>query len=103
TPIAGIIGMSEMLAREGISTKDREYGNIIHDTSEHLLSLLNVILAIIASDEMREEHLSLETFSLKERIEHALALFLSNVETQPVKLEIEIDTNLPDYVITDRI
>jgi two-component system, cell cycle sensor histidine kinase DivJ len=48
TPLNAIIGFSEMLGNPDLAPKDplrqREYANIIHESGQHLLSLVNTIL-----------------------------------------------------------
>jgi two-component system, OmpR family, aerobic respiration control sensor histidine kinase ArcB len=103
TPLSGIIGMAKMLEEQGDSEKDREYGYVIHASSERLLFLLNDILVVIAVEEAHKEDLKFETFSLQERIQHLYKLMLPNMQSNRIKLIIKIDAALPEYVISDRI
>jgi two-component system, OmpR family, aerobic respiration control sensor histidine kinase ArcB len=103
TPISGVIGIAGILEKEGSTPKEREYGRIIHSSSEHLLALLNDILEIISADEIREEEIKLTTFNLKERVQHIAELFFANIQTKHIKLETHVDPNLPEYIISDRI
>lgn len=103
TPMAGVIGMADILDKEGDTEKDREYGHIIHDSSERLLSLLNDILEVISADEIREENIQYETFSLKERILHVQVLYSSTIKIKQINFDVIIDPNLPEYIVSDRI
>jgi PAS domain S-box-containing protein len=103
TPLSGIIGVSKILERTGTSDEDREYGHTIHEASKDLLSLLNDILAVVSSDQVKEDSLNLETFSLPERIERMGRLFTANVQTKQIKLGINTDPNLPEYIVSDRL
>jgi PAS domain S-box-containing protein len=44
TPLNAIIGFSEILLEDGLTSEQREHLSIIHSSSEHLLELLNDIL-----------------------------------------------------------
>jgi two-component system, OmpR family, aerobic respiration control sensor histidine kinase ArcB len=103
TPLSGIIGMAELLKEEGGTSKDRQYGHIIHQSGEDLLSLLNDILTIVTIDQMKEEKLDQETFNLFDRIEHLNRLFAINVHMKQITLEINMDPNLPEYIVSDRL
>jgi PAS domain S-box-containing protein len=103
TPLSGIIGVSKILERKGTSGEDRECGHTIHEASKDLLSLLNDILAVVSADQVKEDSLNLETFSLPERIEHTGRLFTANVQTKQIKLDINTDPNLPEYIVSDRL
>ncbi len=101
TPLSGVIGMANILEKEGDSTKDREYGHIIHQTSERLLSLLNDILEIVSTNEAREENIKCATFNLLERINCVCELFYSNTQIKNVKLKASIAPDLPEYIVSD--
>jgi PAS domain S-box-containing protein len=103
TPISGIISISEMLEKGGDTPKDRDYAHVIHQSSERLLSLLNDILGLISVDEINEDALHLETFSLHDRIEHLEELFSPNTEIKNINFKISIDPSLPKYINSDRI
>ncbi|MBA2654578.1 MAG: PAS domain-containing protein [Gammaproteobacteria bacterium] len=103
TPISGVIGIAAMLENEGDTKKDRDYGQVIHGSSERLLFLLNDILGIISADEIREDNLQCETFNLAERLKHVCELFSSNIEMKDVTFELNTDPHLPEYIVSDRI
>jgi PAS domain S-box-containing protein len=103
TPMSGVIGMAKILEEEGDTEKDREYGHVIHTSSERLLLLLNDILEVISAEETRKEHLKFETFSLQERITHLHELMLPNIQHDQIKLMVNICPEVPDYIVSDRV
>jgi PAS domain S-box-containing protein len=103
TPMSGVIGIAKMLETEGDSEKDREYGHIIHSSSERLLRLLNDILEVISAEETRKELLRPEVFSIQERIEHLHDLIVPNIQPDQIKLIINVDPKVPAYLIADRV
>ncbi len=103
TPIAGIIGMANRLKAEGDTAKDREYGEVICAAGERFLGLLDDILRVTATGESDEEVLTMETFSLQERIKQLQALVQPHLKTTAVALNISIDPTIPDYIVSDRI
>jgi PAS domain S-box-containing protein len=102
TPISGIIGISEMLKKEGDTYKDRELGHIIHDSSRSLLYLLNDIL-IISANAKEEKDFQFETFDLNEFIRNIEKLFSLNTKIKKIKFEVNSAPDLPANIISDRI
>jgi CheY-like chemotaxis protein len=101
--MSGVIGMAKMLETGGDSDKDREFGHIIHTSSERLLRLLNDILEVISVEESRKELLRSEVFCIQERIKHLQDLMIPNMQSEQIKLVINVDPNVPTYLITDRV
>jgi two-component system aerobic respiration control sensor histidine kinase ArcB len=103
TPLTGIVGIAKLLESEGGSTKDREYATIIHQSSEKLLLLLNDILEIVSAEEIKEESIKKEVISLSERMDQIADIFTPNAEIKEIAFQVEMDRNIPPYVISDRI
>lgn len=63
TPLIGLLGFAELLAKKGTTELDREYGHYIHQAGKQLLELLNSVLAICALenpiDPIKEEKIDL--------------------------------------------
>jgi PAS domain S-box-containing protein len=103
TPMSGVIGIAQILESEGTTEKDREYGRIIHTSSQRLLCLLNDILELISVDEIKRDYLKLETFNLRERIDYLRDLTFPYLQSNNLHLNIAIDPKFPDCVVADRI
>jgi PAS domain S-box-containing protein len=101
TPLAGIIGMSEILEKAGSTKKDREDAHIIHESGDRLLDLLNNILLLISADKIHD--LKLETFSLQELVEDLRRLVMPNLLLGNIEFNINIDPNFPTYIVSDRL
>jgi PAS domain S-box-containing protein len=103
TPLAGVIGMAKILENNGDSLEDREYGQVIHTSSERLLILLNDILEVVSAEATNKDILQYETFSLQTRIKHLRDLMLPSFHTKQLQLNTFIDPKLPEYIVSDRI
>jgi PAS domain S-box-containing protein len=103
TPLAGVIGMAKILENNADSDKDREYGQVIHTSSEHLLILLNDILDVVSAEESNKDALQFECFSLQARINHLRDLMLPSFRTKHLELNTFMDPDLPEYILSDRI
>lgn len=101
TPLAGMIGMSEILEKVGDTKKDREAAHIIHESGDRLLDLLNNILLLISADKIHD--IKLETLSLKKMIKDLRGLILPNLRLENIEFKINIDPNFPEYIVSDRL
>jgi len=98
TPLNAIIGFSEAIKNEIFGTvgnvKYREYTNDIHESGQHLLSLINDILDLskieAGKDELHDNEIEIT------KIAHAaLKLVGHHAEQGGIKLEIEHQDKLP--------
>lgn len=103
TPLAGVIGISDVLAHEGETTKDRELGHTIHVSAERLLQLLDDILEVVSVDENHENRLIVNTFNLHSRLTFIQELLESSTQQHNVDFFFEVDQNVPVYINSDRM
>jgi signal transduction histidine kinase len=98
TPLNAIIGFSEIIKNETFgpvgSLKYREYTSDIHESGQHLLGLINNILDLSkiesGTDELHEDKIE-----IPEIIRAALKLVGHHAEQRGVKLEKELEDQLP--------
>ncbi len=98
TPLNAIIGFSELIKNETFgpagSVKCREYTSDIHESGQHLLSLINDILDLSkiesGADELHEDKLE-----IPEIIRSALKMVEHRAEQGGIKLELELADQLP--------
>jgi signal transduction histidine kinase/CheY-like chemotaxis protein len=101
TPLNAILGFSQLMNREkSLTTTQKENLGIINRSGEHLLSLINDILdlAKIESGKMTLYPQNFDLYALLDIIEEMLTL---RAEGKGLKLIIERDRNLPQYINTD--
>jgi signal transduction histidine kinase/DNA-binding NarL/FixJ family response regulator len=100
TPMNGILGVSDLLRRQDLAPRPREYAEIIASSAEGLLRIIDDILdfsrveAGMVSLEPRE-------FDLGYTVRRAVALLEPRAATQGIELRLEWDENLPKWVCGD--
>ncbi len=99
TPLSAIIGFSELLHRELLikarEPKHAEYCRVIHQSGEHLLSLVKDLLDM-SKIESGHFHVELETVPIDELVSEAVQSLRPMAETKGLKLVCELDRNLPE-------
>ncbi len=103
TPLTGVIGIASLLAEEAKTEKDQSSALMIHRSGEQLLNLLNGVLDVVSTDNMNEEDIHPETFDLRASIQGLYDLLSPSIEAKGLELRINIDSNIPQYIINDRI
>lgn len=101
TPLNAIMGFSELLSLEPIfDDVHRDYLNIINRSGEHLLDLINDVLEM-SRIEVGMEDISSNVFSLKTVLKDVTSLLMLRSRSKGLVLTIDIDSNLPDTIVTD--
>ncbi len=100
TPIHGIYGMVELMLHSELSDEQRQYAEIIRDSSNSLLMLINDILDIskIESGKMEVES---TTFDLKSIVRGVFEQLRHNAVMKNLSYRLELDEALPDIVRGD--
>lgn len=95
TPLNAIIGFSQLLLQEKLEQSQHESIEMIENSGNHLLSLINDVLDLsrIESGHMT---VSVEDVALSPLIEHVLPL----VQVQLAPLSLSLETDLPDNIDT---
>ncbi|MFC3908558.1 ATP-binding protein [Legionella dresdenensis] len=101
TPLAGIIGISDLLCEEAQTPIEREHAEWVHDCGQQLLNLLNSVLDLIASDSLTEEHLTAQHFSLSTLIADIQALEKPAIELKGLSLTTRLASTLPPIIEAD--
>jgi two-component system cell cycle sensor histidine kinase PleC len=92
TPLNAIIGFSEALKEAmfgELNAKQAEYIGDIHESGQHLLSLINDILDLSKVEAGRME-LELSEFDLAAALQRALALVKERAQRRGVRLSLEV-------------
>lgn len=103
TPIAGIIGISELLERNAPNAERKEQAQWIRDCGEQLMELLNSVLDVVSADQIREEDTQEEIFDLRESAHSIKRLIMPTISLDKIEFKMEIDEAIPHYVIGDRL
>ena len=100
TPMNGVIGMTELLLDAELSRDHREYVEIIRQSGESLMAIINDILDISKIEAGRIE-LQESTFDLRKCIKDSLSVISSQAEEKQLSLSYTISHDVPDYVYGD--
>ncbi|CAH1216110.1 Sensor histidine kinase RcsC [Paenibacillus auburnensis] len=73
TPMNGILGMTELLGAEGMAEEQQSYLQVIRDSAQYLLQMINNLLDI-SKIEARKMELNKISFSVHDLLEHAFKL-----------------------------
>ncbi|MDQ0469711.1 PAS domain-containing sensor histidine kinase [Labrys wisconsinensis] len=105
TPLNAVIGFSEMLMNEkvmGIDAERRhEYAGLIHDSGQHLLSVVNGVLDM-SKIETGNFQILAEPFSIESLVDNCRAMMLLKAEAGRIRLDLAVEPGLPDIVADKR-
>ena len=102
TPLTGIIGLSSILKDEISDPEHKEHAHMLNISGEQLLSLLNSVLDIVASDSIHERRLNIQHFNLREILYSLIELELPALELKSTQLHLELDDAIPDLIAADK-
>lgn len=101
TPLNAILGFTQVMQRNStLSTQDREYLNIIMNSGEHLLGLINDILDM-SKIEAGKITFTETSFDLHRLLASLEEMFRIRATSKGLQLVIECSEQLPQYVQTD--
>lgn len=103
TPLSGIIGISKLLEKNAQNSIDKQYARWINESSEQLLDLLNSILNVVSSENIKQSDLHKESFDLRQCVHAICQLELPTIKIRGLDFLIEIDEAIPQYIISDQI
>ena len=100
TPLNGIIGMSEILSKTPLTKLQQEYLNSIKVSGEDLLIIINDILDFskIEAGQLQIEEIP---FSLFEQINNVFKVLQLKADEKRIKLELDIEKSVPEYISSD--
>ncbi len=103
TPLTGIIGMARNLELNLKDAIAKEDAHLINESGEQLLDLLNGVLDIISAENISEDDIHEECFDLRQSIEAIVALEMPTLKLKDLQFKVNIDNELPTYLIGDRV
>lgn len=103
TPLSGVVGISQLLVDTLSSSEHQQQAEWIHECGVQLLSLLNDILTVIASDDDSAKHAEKEeVFSLRQCLDDLVHLERPSTEMKGISLDVNIDPDTPEFLYGDR-
>jgi signal transduction histidine kinase/FixJ family two-component response regulator len=102
TPMNGVYGMTQLLMETDLNSEQQEYINVIKNSSEHMLALLNNILDF-SKIEANKIELDLKPFQLSLLLNEVVQLFQTGADEKKLILSSVINNNLDDTFIGDSV
>lgn len=102
TPLNAIIGFSEMIQEdETLPAKQRQLINIVNNSGEHLLDVINDILDVSKIEAGKAEK-NIEAFELSPLLRTVYEMLKLQAKTKNIAFEIVAESSLPGIIETDR-
>ncbi|MCE5346041.1 MAG: response regulator [Bacteroidales bacterium] len=100
TPLNGIIGMADVLRKFDLSDEIRNIVNLLHRSTEVLLSIINDILDFsrIESGKMILDEVP---FNIREEVNYCTDLARTNIVGNDLNIDCRVDENVPEGIIGD--
>ena len=100
TPLTGILGFSEYLKDHAKDPEDRETARTIHESGEHLLSLVNTTLDL-AKIEAGRMTLNVVPADIRQAMGKVINLHSGSAKKKNLQLNLFIDEKIPASVLCD--
>lgn len=102
TPMNGIIGMTELALETDLSHQQREYLQLVSQSADSLLSLINDMLDFAKIEAGRME-LASEPFMLRPMLQEAVKALAVRAGQKGIGLDLEIDPGVPACIVGDSL
>ncbi len=106
TPMNGVIGMASLLSETELTTEQREYAEVIIQSSESLMTTINDMLV---TDVMHAEagssgmELEEKDFDLRNTVEGVLESFGNKAAQTGLELVYSMDKDVPELIVGDEV
>jgi signal transduction histidine kinase/DNA-binding NarL/FixJ family response regulator len=100
TPLNAIIGFTELLSKIESSPRQRKFIQLINQSSEHLLSVVNEVLFLFKLD-MGKVYIEQVPFNIREMIRNIYESLLFRAREKELEFEFNIDPELPEVLVGD--
>ncbi len=102
TPLAAIVGISELLSSAGLNKEQLEYVSIIKNAGEGLLLQINNILDFSKIDAGMIELENID-FDLFSQVKSATSLLFRMLQEKHLEMQVNIDPDTPQFINGDEI
>ena len=100
TPLAGIMGMADLLLESSLDEEQREYVNAVRLCAENLFEILNATLEYTAL-EGGQFTLDDSEFCVREMLDAAITQHLDKAQAKSLPLLLTLDPSLPETMLGD--
>ena len=102
TPLNGILGMAQVLAASGLDTQRADQVNVILESGNTLLSILNDILDL-SKIEAGHMEVSLIESDLRHKLDRLRKLYEPSANDKGLKLKLFVDPSVPSSLVIDPV
>jgi signal transduction histidine kinase/CheY-like chemotaxis protein len=102
TPMNAILGFTNLLQKEPLNEKSREFVNSIQNSGENLMTIINDVLDFskIEAGMMRIEA---NSFSLRGLLHSIETMFASKIQPKNLRLTVDVEKSIPDVLKGDAV
>ncbi len=100
TPLNSVLGFSDLLSKSKLNTEQYNYLASIKSSGKALLELINDIIDISKIDSGKID-VNFKELHIKSFIDEIVSVFQERVKQKGVEFLVEIEKNVPDYVVFD--
>ena len=100
TPLNGILGFVELLEENITEKKNKEYLEIINNSSHHLMGVIDDVLDF-SKIESGKLHIDLHDFDSRKEFQGIRNLFEAKSSQKNISLHLNIDKNVPEILHSD--
>ena len=101
TPMNAVVGLSELLTKQGLDDKSREYAEQIHTSADTMLVIINDILDFSRIEDGRVDIMPVD-YDIRKMIDDIVSIATMGLGDKPVKIISESAEDLPKYLSGDR-
>lgn len=102
TPLNGIIGFTDLLMKTNLDADQLEYMGIVNESAVTLMQIINDILDF-SKIEAGKLELNIEEIDIYDLVHRVINLFKYQADTKNIKLILNIDSNVPQFIYADAV
>lgn len=102
TPLNGIIGFTHLLMQSNLKMNQFEYMSTVNESAKSLMQIVNDVLDFSKIESGKLE-LDIEKVNLIALNNQVIDLFKHQATTKNIKLKLNIDKNVPAYILADAV
>ena len=101
TPMNGVLGMTELILRSNLDSKQQHFAETIQESAESLLHLINDILDF-SKIEARKLHLESAEFDVRSVVERVVELLSIRAQSKGIEILCDVTPQMDTYVSGDQ-
>lgn len=102
TPLNGIIGFTHLLMKSNLKKVQAEYMTTVNESATSLMDIVNDVLDFSKIESGKLE-LNIEEVNIVKLTNQVINLFKIQASKKNIQLILDIDKNVPQYILTDSV